>query len=241
MIGSLFKDLPPTQNDETTDSELTEDVSYQTDSDDFLLTALPVVQKIVRRKTVSSWQSEASDLVQGVVLRLLNWRNKYQEQSETMSPDEWQSFAAKTAYNEIKRHYKHNSLTDVSLDSVQETAADEVLEGQSETEFCSLAYEVWQKICSLSLRQRQALLFGSQELVVYFLQVGITDEQMAENLNLTVEEWARVKEKLPLKNIQIAQILKQIGGNENSIESIAKSIKKARHEARAKVRRVTEK
>ena len=240
MIGSLFENLQPIPNNEGKDSELTEDLSYEADSDDYLLTALPVVQKIVRRKTVFSWQSESSDLVQAVALRLLNWRKKHQERSEEMSKDEWQSFAAKTAYNEINRHFADNSLNAVSLDSVQEAVAAEYIEGQSETEVFSLAFEVWQKICSLSLRQRQALLFGSQELVIYLLKIGITDEELAEELNLTIVEWAEVKNRLPLKNLQIAQILKEIG-NENSLEAIAKSMKKARHEARAKVRRVTEK
>jgi len=240
MIGSLFEKLQPIPKTEDINPEITEDLSNRSDSDDYLLTALPVVQKIVRRKTVFSWQSEASDLVQAVALRLLNWRKKHQEKSEEMSKDEWQSFAAKTAYNEINRHFADNSLNDVSLDSVQEAAAAEYIEGQSEIEVFSLVLEVWQKICSLSLRQRQALLFGSHELVIYLLKIGITDEELAEKLNLTTGVWADVKNRLPLKNVQIAQILKQIG-NENSLEAIAKSMKKARHEARAKVRRVTEK
>ena len=215
-------------------------MSFRADSDDYLLTALPVVQKIVRRKTVFSWQSEASDLVQGIALRLLKWRDKYREKSEEMSPDEWQSFAAKTAYNEINRHFSNNPLTDLPLDSVQEAATEKSLEGQSEAEVCSLALEVWQKICNLSLRQRQALLFGSQELVVYLLKAGITDEELAEHLNLTAQEWAEVKDRLPLKDFQIGELLSK-AGNRNTVEAIAKSMKKARHEARAKVRRVTEK
>lgn len=109
MIGSLFENLQPIPKTEDKNSQNTEDLSYDADSDDYLLTALPVVQKIVRRKTSFSWQSEASDLVQGVLLRLLNWRKRNQEKSEKMSPDEWQSFAAKTAYNEINRHYSDNS------------------------------------------------------------------------------------------------------------------------------------
>ena len=88
MIGSLLEDLSTTPNYEDKDSALTEDLSDGVDSDDYLLTALLVVQKIVRRKTVFSWQSEAADLVQGIALRLLKWRDKHQEKSEEMSPDE---------------------------------------------------------------------------------------------------------------------------------------------------------
>ena len=240
MIGFLFEKLQPIPEAEDIDSPNAEDLSYRSDSDDYLLTALPVVQKIVRRKTVFSWQSEASDLVQAVALRLLNWRKKHQKKSEEMSKDEWQSFAAKTTYNEINRHFADNPLNNVSLDSVQEAAATEYIEGQSEIEVFSLTLEVWQKICSLSLRQRQALLFGSQELVIYLLKIGITDKELAEKLNLTTGVWAEVKNRLPLKNVQIAELLQKIG-NENSLEAIAKSMKKARHEARVKVRRAVEK
>lgn len=239
MIGSLFEDLQSIPSNEDKDSQTGENLSYEADSDDTLLTALPVVQKIVRRKTVFSWQSEASDLVQGVLLRLLNWRNKHQVKSEKMSPGEWQSFAAKTAYNEINRHYSDNSKINViPLDSV-EADAEGTVEGQSETEVLSLISEVWQETCNLSLRQRRALLFGSQELVVYFLKIGITDEELAERLSLTVDEWMGVKGRLPLLDIQIAKIIKE-KGNKKSVEAIDNSIKKALHEARLKIRRVTD-
>jgi len=240
MIGSLFKELPPIPETETEVSSISEDLSYLTDSDDSLVASLPLVQKIVHRRIVLSWASEAADLVQGIALRLLKWRNKYQDKSKQMSPDEWQDFAARTAYNEINRHLKNNSFSNVPLDAVQETASTFFLEGQSEAELCSLAMQVWQKICNLSLRQRQALLLGSDELVLYLLQCGITDEELAENLNLTIEEWAVVKDSLPLKSFQIAELLKE-AGNRNGFESSVRSTIKARHEARLKVRRVREK
>lgn len=240
MIGSLFKELPPIPETETEVSAISEDLSYVTDSDDSLVASLPLVQKIVQRRIVMSWASEAADLVQGIALRLLKWRNKYQDKSKQMSPDEWQDFAARTAYNEINRHYKNNSLINVPLEAVQETALTFFLEGQSEAEVCSLSLEVWQKICSLTLRQRQALLLGSDDLVLYLLQCGITDKELAENLNLTIEEWSVVKDRLPLKSVQIAQLLRK-SGNRNSYESSVRSTIKARHEARLKVRRVREK
>lgn len=241
MIGSLFKELSPISNDETEVSELTEDLSFQTDSDDSLLASLPVVQKIVRRKITLPWHSETSDLVQGIVLRLLKWRDKYREKSAEMSPDDWQSFAAQTTYNEINRHFAKNQRTTVvPIETVEEIASPEVIEGTSSTEVCSLARIVWQEICSFSLRQRRALLLADQDIIINFLACGINDEELAENLNLSMEEWGIIKEKLPLKNFQIAELIKE-SGNQNSIESITNSIKKARHEARVKVRRLTEK
>jgi DNA-directed RNA polymerase specialized sigma24 family protein len=241
MIGSLFKELPPLQNDEAEGKQTSEDLPYCANSDDSLLASLPVVQKIIRRKITLPLATEASDLAQGIILRLLKWRDKYREKSAEMSPDEWQSLAAQTTYNEINRHFAKNRTTKVvPIEAVEEIASPEVIEGTSDTEVFSLARLVWQEICSLSLRQRRALLLANQDIIINFLTCGITDEELAEILNLTMEEWEIIKEKLPLKNFQIAELIKK-EGNEKSLESIINSIKKARHEARAKVRRLTDK
>lgn len=243
MIGSLFKDLPPISSTEKSESEaVAEDSSYRTDSDDYLLTALPVVQKIVRRKTVFSWHSEASDLVQKVALRLLQWRKKYQEKSEKMSQDEWQSFAAKTAYNEINRHNSNSSFqTEVPIESENEVIAqDSLLEGQSDAEVFSLARVVWQETCNLSLRQRRAFLLHSQKLIIDFQNIGITDEEIAGSLEISVGEWNDLRVNIPLTNIQIAELTFK-KGRHKSLESQANSVKKARYEARAKMRRITDK
>ena len=241
MIGSLFKELSPISNDEAEVSELTEDLSFVADSDDSLMASLPVVQKIIRRKITLSWHSETSDLAQGIVLRLLKWRDKYREKSAEMSPDEWQSFAAQTTYNEINRHFaKNQRATIVPIETVEEIASPEIIEGTSDAEVFSLARIIWQGICSLSLRQRRALLFANEEIIINFLTCEITDQELAKILDLTIEEWELIKEKLPLKDFQIAELIKE-EGHQNSIESITNSIKKARHEARLKVRRLTEK
>lgn len=241
MIGSLFKELPPVSKTEAEDNETSENLSYPADSDDSLLASLPVVQKIVRRKFVLSLQSETSDLVQSIAIRLLGWRDKHREKSAEMSSDEWESFAAQTAYNEINRHFlKTKTNAAVPIETAENILSPETLEGASNAEVFSLARIIWQEICSMSLRQRRALLLGSHEIVINFLACGITDQELAEVLSMSMEEWAEAKEKLPLKNFQIAElIIKE--GSEKSLESIINSIKKARHHARGKLRRLTDK
>ena len=236
MIGSFFKELPPIPETETEVTPISEDLSFRADSDESLLTSLQTVHKILNRKNLLGWASEKADLMQGIALRLLKWRNKNREKSEEMSVEEWQAFAAKTTFNEINRHYKNLSVSELPLDSVEETVLVGSPEGQSEAEVQSLTLDVWQKICSLSLRQRQALLLQSREFVVHLLKCGITDEELAVSLNLSVDEWVVVKARLPLKSFQIADLLRD-SNNPKSIKLIAKSIDKARHEARTKVRR----
>src|SRR4051812_1302403 len=107
MVESIFEDVPSPDNEETGDEIPTgEEMSV----DDSLLSALPVVQGIVRRKFARSWTSDGIDLVQGIFLRLLRWRNKYREKSDEMSDEEWKSFAARTAFNEINRYFSKNRM-----------------------------------------------------------------------------------------------------------------------------------
>lgn len=238
MIGSLFKELPPIP--ETEVSELAEDLLFETDSDDSIIAALPVVQKIVSRRGLLYWQTEASDLVQGIILRLLKWRRKYQAKSEEMTSEEWQSFVARTAYNEVNRDYANSEVIELPLDLAADVPVQYSIEGQSNTEVISLARGVWQKICNLTLRQRQGLLLSSDKLLMCFILAGITDEEFAASLELRVDDWLVIKDRIPLKGIQIAEIIKA-AGHQNSLESIINSVKKARYEARGKVRRVTDK
>ena len=217
-----------------------EDSSHQKKSEDSFLAAVPIVQKIVRRRLVSFRQADASDLEQGIVLRLLKWREKYHEKGEQMSPQEWNCFAARAANNEVNRYFSSGIFAEIPLETVSEIAGDKSVEGETKIETESLARFVWQDICKMSLRQRRALLLQSQQLIVYFLQGGINDEELAKVLEFAESEWLEVKIKLPLSDVQIARFADS-AETPRSLESIAKSIKKARHEARARLRKLTNK
>ncbi len=241
MIGSLFNDLQPIEPDDSEISETAEDLSYGTDSDDSLVASLPLVKKIVRRKSIVGWQSDAADIVQAIALRLLKWRGNNQEKSEEMSPDEWQSFAARTAFNEINRQNSNKlSVKEVPLEDVSEIVTAESVEGQSEAELQSLTRIVWQKICSLTLRQRYALLLHNRQVLINLMQGGITDEEFAASLEMPLEDWLELREQIRLPDNKIAELVFERRGGK-SLQSLEKSIKKARYEARAQLRRVTDK
>ena len=242
MIGSLFNDLQPNKRDEPEDSELTGDLSYDAaDGDDSLLASIGVALKIVRRKGVSSRQNDSADIVQSIALRLIGWRDKYREKSAEMSPDDWQSFAARVAYNEVNRHFSGEaSSKDLPIDAAAEVSAPETLEGESLAEVFSLVRRFWQEFCNLSVRQRRALLLHSQELVLYFLEIEITDEELAAVLEMSVSDWIESSEKIPLTDAEIAELVLETGSGKNkSLDAQAKSIKKARHEARVKLKKIT--
>jgi DNA-directed RNA polymerase specialized sigma24 family protein len=251
MIGSFYKDLLPIQSDEIESSERAGEVPYPADSEDSLLASLPVVQKIVRRKSFIGWQADAADIVQAVALRLIKWRGRNHEKSEEMSPEDWHSFAARTAYNEINRQNSSKlSARDVPLEDVPEDMILQSFEGQTRAEFRSLVRGVWQGVCSLTLRQRRSLLLHNQKLLIKLMFGGITDEEIARSLEMPLGVWLELEKRLPLCNREIAEfILKQDSGSGsgngsskgNNLESLIRSIIKARYEARAKVRRVTDK
>ncbi len=96
MIEAFWDVVRQFSNNENKPSDSIEEPSHKKNSEDSFLAALPVVRKIVRRRFVSLRQAETSDLEQGIILRLLNWREKYPEKSEKMSTGDWESFAART-------------------------------------------------------------------------------------------------------------------------------------------------
>ncbi|MGH7889062.1 MAG: RNA polymerase sigma factor [Thermodesulfobacteriota bacterium] len=203
-------------------------------SESSFLEALPIVQYIVRRRRAALQQADISDLAQGIALRLWKWRGKYREKSENMSSDEWNSFAARTAYNEVNRHFsKSGGAISVDIENALNIAEPSV-EGETEIEVFSLISAVWQEICHLSLRQRRALLLHSQELVIYFMQSGITDEDLAQVLGMGGGDWNEIRNRLPLSDVQIAEVIIS-KRPELDLTATARSIKKARHEARTKL------
>lgn len=225
MIESLLEDLPQNDGCDEHKANRTPGEAAAPPEDPFLAT-LPVVHRIVSRRR--SWLDVASrsDLFQEVALRLWRWRRKHDEKSGRMSDDEWRAFAARTAYNEVSRSFSRERapIANVDPDDVPaiETAT---IEGQTEIEVFSLVRSVWQGICTLSLRQRRALLLHSQELIIYFLQTGITEEQLAETLDFREKDWNDICDRLPLTDAEIAE----------RTEGTAGSIKKARYEARVKL------
>ncbi len=242
MIEPFWDVLRRLSNSGNSPPDSVEPSSHEKKSEDSFLAALPVVRKIVRRRLVSFQPVEALDLEQGIVLRLLKWREKYPDLSEDMSPADWESFAARTAYNETNRHFSKNgdAKRHLPLDAASDVESSERLAGDSDAELQSLASFVWQETCQLSLRQRRALLFKSRRLVVYFLQGGISDAEMARSLEISENEWLELKIKIPLSDAAIAGS-KDATGKRPNLELAIKSIKKARHEARGKLRKLTNK
>lgn len=231
-------------SEENSPPDLVEEPSHRKNSEDSFLAALPVVRKIVRRRVVALGQAEASDLEQGIILRLLVWREKNHEKSAEMSDGDWESLAARTAYNETNRHFSKSARTEATnlpLDAASEIESLQSLAGDSDTEFQSLAQFVWQETCQLSLRQRRALLLRSRKFVIYLLTAGITDEELAQSLELATDEWLEIKMKLPLPDAETARYAGESSTENQKPESTIKSIKKARHEARARLRKLTNK
>ncbi len=217
--------------------------SFQKKSEESFLAALSVVRKIVRRRSASLQPAtEASDLEQGIIVRLLDWREKHREKSEKMSEGEWKSFAARAAYNEINRLFTEGTNVEtVSIEEIHEAADQKPVEGYTSAEVYSLVHQVWQEICILSLRQRRALLFHSLELVLNLLESGIGDAELAQVLKLTEHEWSDIKDRLPLSDFQIADLTRDESTGDKNIQLLSNSIKKARYEARRRLQKLTKK
>lgn len=222
---------PPEPNNERQPQPKADDESF--------LAALPAIRKIVWRKLFSSKQGDAPDIVQKVILQLLTWRKNNPNKIKEMSAQEWQSFASKAAFRAVNRNLTSNEgLTD-QLDETVDIPGDDLIVGNTAAETASLGFVFWQGICQLSLRQRRALLLGSESLLVILRQGGIGNQELSEILELSESELAEIINRLPLKDAQIAHLIADHSNEQNQrIGFLAKSIKKARHEARANLQKL---
>ena len=211
----------------------------QPKADESLLAAVPTIRKIVWRKLFSAKQSDAPDLVQKVILQLLTWRENNPNKIEEMSAEEWQSFASKTAYHAVNRRLSSNEQLMAPLDEAGEIPGDNLIIGNTATEVASLLRVFWQGICQLSLRQRRALLLNSETLLVILRFNGIGNRELSEVLDLDESNLSEIIVRLPLSDAQIARlILARNNAKNKNIDSLSKSIKKARHEARARLQKL---
>ena len=94
---------------------------------------------------------------------------------------------------------------------------------------------VWQGICRLSLYQRQALIFNSVDLVLYLFQFGIEEDELLAKLELTKESWERISTRMPLTDIEIAEIANPNSAN-GQRSTTAGAVKKARFDARKRLK-----
>ena len=241
MIEQFLDELrrAVTANKATAPPEPNEKLNPRSDSDESLLSVIPTVKNIVRRKLYSARQDDALDVVQKVVLQLLIWRDNQPNKSEKMTADEWQAYASKTTYNAVNRHLSGNDQLIEPLESIAEISGKNHIIGNTETEVASLLCMFWQEICRLSLRQRRALLLNSEFLLVILKQNGIRNQRLGEILEINECELSEIIVRLPLPDAQIALLTAIQGNNANqNIDSLTKSIKKARHEARARLKKL---
>lgn len=210
----------------------------QPKADESLLAAVPTIRKIVWRKLFSARQSDAPDLVQKVILQLLTWRENNPNKINEMTAEEWQSFASKAAHHAVNRRLSSNDQLTAPLDDAGEIPGDNLIIGNTETELASLLRMFWQGICQLSLRQRRALLLNSETLLVILRLNGIGDRKLGEILELDKSELPEIFARLPLSDAQIARlIVTRKNAKNKNIDSLTRSIKKARHEARVKLQK----
>lgn len=234
MIDSLLEESPQRGAIEGERTATTIDASAAPSSGNSLLASLPIVLRIARRRRSELDSANSSDLVQEVALRLWRWATNHREKSEGMSDDEWKAFAARTAYNEVSRRFS-TQVHFASADPDNIPAIEHgSIEGETEIEVFSLVRSVWQGICKMSLRQRRALLLHSQELIIYILRSGISEEELAGVLGLKVSEWYDIRDRLPMTDARIATEM-ECERKSGRPSSTAGSVKKARHEARVKL------
>lgn len=211
---------PPSESDSALDRE------------GFFAESLKLIRKVIAgRRSVMA--DDVPDISQEAALRLWRWRSKFEDKSSQMAEGDWKSFVARTAHNEVNRNLSNrNKKNETSLDET-EALGDEVNASSAET--FVLVKTVWQGICRLSLYQRQSLIFSSVDLVLYLFQFGIEEDDLLAELELTKESWERISTRMPLTDIEIAEIANPNSANGQRVAT-AGAVKKARFDARKRLK-----
>lgn len=229
-------------NEATEPPDTNENLRPQTDADDeSFLAVLPTIRQIVFRKLFRSKRNDAPDVVQKVILQLLTWRRQNPEKIEEMTAEEWQLFAFKATHHAVKKRLLSGENLTEQFDETIEIPGDDSIAGNTAAEVSSLLSVFWQRICLLSLRQRRALLLGSDSLLVLLRFSGISNQELGESLELSESEMPEIINRLPLKDAQIALLIADrddSDGKNRNVGSLTKSIKKARHEARTRLQKL---
>ncbi len=202
------------------------------DREGFFLESLKLIRKVIagRRSVVAD---DAPDISQEAALRLWKWLTKFEDKSSRMAEADWKSFTARTAHNEVNRNLSNrNKRIEISLDEI------DLLNGEldaSSAETFALVKTVWQGICRLSLYQRQVLIFSSVDLVLYLFQFGIEEDELLARLELTSKSWEAISARMPLTDIEIADIAKPNSANGHKVATPG-AVKKARSDARKRLK-----
>jgi DNA-directed RNA polymerase specialized sigma24 family protein len=205
--------------------------------EEHILKTVPLVRRIVGYRLGSSFPNYVEDIVQKVILNLWRWKDK--REGLPLSEEEWQKIANRAAQNEVKMLYRQNLGREVFITDLSEPdkefeipALNKTADGNTEAESHSLLNYVWITIQELSTRQRYALLFQKQELIVYLLTGKCCKlNELAEFLNLSKETLLGIIRALPYSDEQICDFFRQ---NLNE-EVTPKQIWEARGKARVKI------
>lgn len=207
------------------------------DSEGTFLNSLRLIERIAFGRKSVLREADIADVAQEVALRLWKWRGKFSDKSDRMTREDWDSFTARTAHNEINRYCsKRIRKNEVQLEEVPLIQAP-AIEGDADAEMLSLVTNVWQGICGLSVYQRRALLLHSPDLLIYFMQFSVTEHTIVQALGMTEEEWGNVVLRLPLTDVEIATMT-NTNGLHLDLKLAAQAIKKARFDARKKLKRL---
>ena len=230
--GKIIVDNPILSKLQTSPGDPPSGSDSALDREGFFAESLKLIRKVIagRRSVLAD---DVPDISQEAALRLWKWLTKFADKSSRMAEADWKSFTARTAHNEVNRNLSNrNKRIETSLDETEALGAE--LDASSAETFV-LVKTVWQGICRLSLYQRQALLFSSVDLVLYLFQFGIEEDELLAKLELTRESWERISARMPLTDIEIAEIANPNSAN-GQRSATAGAVKKARFDARKRLK-----
>ena len=158
------------------------------------------IYKLIRRRVLTS--EDAEDITQTVLLK--GWQSherNYDRQSFETESDFFRYFSI-IAANEINRFLSEQIKTVNTKDEEKEILLM-IPTDQLSPEYC---LEIIQDICSLSLKQRLALILGEQKLLNAFLKV-FSYKTIAEMMQINESLLEKLGEEIPLDDEDIKYVI----------------------------------
>jgi DNA-directed RNA polymerase specialized sigma24 family protein len=199
------------------DEKYTNEQKISSAQEDGYLSAFSTIKRVASRKLGLSYRDYIEDITQKVMSKLWNWRSN--KNGHDLTEKEWEKLAYTATQNEIKTFYTQKLHKEVPLVVDSENNAEGTLsdnhpsfkiEGNTQAEVRSLLVVVWQNIQKLSLRQRYSILLHSQELITYLVSNKCcTIKEIADSLEMDIEEFAAVAGSLPIADVEICTLLNE--------------------------------
>lgn len=178
------------------------------------LDTFSLIQKLVKGKLSHLYADYVEDVSQTVLLKLFKW--KATRTNLEITEDDWLKIVNVATQNTIKSFHSHKlrrelTTEDEKLDFFANEISQIYIEGNTETEVCSLLNSLWKSFQNLPKRQKFALILHNENFILeLLLNKCCSISEIAETLEISVKTLNNLLEKIPMSDDEIGGVLHRV-------------------------------